>query len=154
MGFSVPEFQGANIWSNIGMATLYESDYHAWAFEQARKLRAGEPVDAENIAEELETLGRSEEQQLTNRLAVLIQHLLKCEYQPERRTPSWDATIREQRRRVNRLLGDNPSLKPKLESCVRDAYATAVTFASVETGIVENDFPGECPFTPESLVNG
>jgi hypothetical protein len=101
------------------MATLYETDFYAWTQEQARKLRTGEPVDAANIAEELETLGRSEEQQLTNRLAVLIQHLLK----PSNRTASWDATIREQRRRVNRLLSDNPTLNPRLDllhrRCVR-----------------------------------
>ena len=136
------------------MATLYETDFYAWTQEQARKLRAGEPVDAANIAEELETLGRSEEQQLTNRLAVLIQHLLKCEYQPSKRTPSWDATIKEQRRRVSRLLHDNPSLKPKLDSCIADAYATAVTFAGVETGLVEEDFPVECPYSVELILNG
>jgi hypothetical protein len=95
------------------MAT-YEADFHAWAYDQANKLRAGEPVDIANIAEELETLGRTEEQQLTNRLAVLIQYLLKCEYQPQRRTPSWDATIKEHRQRVARLLDRNPSLKAKL----------------------------------------
>ncbi len=134
------------------MATLYETDFHAWTFEQARKLRAGEPVDAANIAEELETLGRSEEQQLTNRLAVLVQHLLKCEHQPSKRSPSWDATIKEQRRRVNKLLEENPSLKPKLDACIGEAYATAVTFASAETGILEEDFPTDCPYTAEFLL--
>jgi hypothetical protein len=134
------------------MATLYETDFYAWTQEQARKLRAGEAVDAANIAEELETLGRSEEQQLTNRLAVLIQHLLKCEYQPSQHTASWDGTIKEQRRRVNRLLSDNPSLKPRLDSCIVDAYATAVTFASVETGLVEEDFPAACPYSVEFIL--
>jgi hypothetical protein len=118
------------------MATLYDTDFHAWAFEQAQKLRNGDPVDVENIAEELESLGRSEQEQLTNRLAVLIQHLLKCEYQPEKRTRSWDATIKEQRNRVQRLVRQNPSLKPKFAECIADAYSTAVTFASVETGIL------------------
>lgn len=133
------------------MAT-YNTDFHAWAFEQAEKLRAGKPVDIANIAEELETLGRSEENQLTNRLAVLIQHLLKCEYQPDRRTASWDATIKEQRRRVARLLDNNPSLKAKLDECIRDAYSTAVTFASVETGILEEDFSAECEYTTDFIL--
>ena len=64
----------------------YSTDLHAWAFEQVPRLRAGKAVDIENIAEELENLGRSQEEQLTNRLAVLIQHLFKCEHQPDRRT--------------------------------------------------------------------
>ncbi|MBC7927096.1 MAG: DUF29 domain-containing protein [Bryobacteraceae bacterium] len=132
----------------------YEEDLHAWAYEQARKLRAGEPVDAEHIAEELETLGRSEQNQLTNRLAVLIQHLLKCEYQPEKRTTSWDASIREQRKRVNRLLDQNPSLRPQVAALIADAYDTAVTFASVETGIVEEDFPAECTWSVAFLLDG
>lgn len=104
------------------MLALYEIDFHAWAVEQARKLRSGEPVDVENIAEELETLGRSERQQLVNRLAVLIQHLLKAEHQPDTRTPSWAASIKEQRRRVNRLLTENPSLRAQLPEFIADAY--------------------------------
>lgn len=135
------------------MATLYESDFYAWTFEQARKLRQGEPVDAANIAEELESLGRLQQQQLVNRLAVLIQHLLKCEHQPEKRTPSWNATIKEQRRRIHRLLRDNPSLQPKLQAAIDDAYATAVTFAAVETGILEDDFPRTCPYTAEEILH-
>ena len=126
---------------------MYDTDFHAWAFDQAGKLRAGDVVDAANIAEELETLGRSEEQQLTNRLAVLIQHLLKCEHQPERVTASWDAILKEQRRRVGRLIEDNPSLKLILSDCLSGAYPTAVTFASVETGILEEDFSSDCPYS-------
>jgi len=128
-----------------------EVDFHAWAFEQARRLRAGESVDVENIAEELETLGRSEEQQLTNGLAVLLQQLLKCEYQSDRVSGSWHATIKEQRRRIHRLLAQNPSLKSKLSNCIADAYATAVTFASVETQILEEDFPSRCPYTEAEI---
>lgn len=131
---------------------MYNTDFHAWTFDQASKLRAGEPVDAANIAEELETLGRSEEQQLMNRLAVLIQHLLKSEYQPERHTAIWDATLKEQRRRVRRLIKDNPSLKSKLSDCLSGAYPTAVTFASVETGILEEDFPSDCPYTIDFIL--
>ena len=43
--------------------TKYETDFHQWAFEQAQRLRSGEPVDVENVAEELESLGRSEERE-------------------------------------------------------------------------------------------
>lgn len=134
--------------------TLYETDYHAWTFEQARKIRAGEAIDAENVAEELEDLGRSQQQQLENRLAVLLAHLLKWEFQPDKRTASWTATIKEQRIRVNRLLKKMPSLKAHLAESITDAYAIAVTFASAETRIVEEDFPSECPYTVDQILEG
>jgi hypothetical protein len=85
---------------------------------------------------------------------VLIQHLLKCEHQPDQHSRSWDATIKDQRRRVNRLLEENPSLKPKLAQSIDDAYQTAVTFASVETGILEEDFPSACQYTTNFILTG
>lgn len=136
------------------MANLYETDYHAWALEQAQRLRAGEPIDAANIAEELEGLSGNQEDQLVNRLAVLLMHLLKWEFQPKRRSRSWTATIKEQRRRVARLLKKMPSLQATLDENIADAYTTAVTFASVETGIIEEDFPSECPYTVEQILHG
>lgn len=134
------------------MATLYQTDYHAWALEQARKLRQGEPIEAENIAEELEDLGRSQRQQLVNRLAVLIAHVLKWEHQPSLRSKSWMGTIREQQKRIQSLLDDMPSLQPLLLSSIANAYSIAVTFASTETGIVEEDFPAECPNSVHDLL--
>ena len=132
--------------------SLYETDFHAWVLEQAERLRAGEPIDAENIAEELESLGRSQEQQLVNRLAVLLVHMLKYEFQPDKRTPSWTATMKEQRKRVDRLLRKMPSLRSKLDESVTDAYGIAITFASVETGIVEEDFPSKCDYTVQEIL--
>jgi hypothetical protein len=138
---------------NATNAELYERDYHAWTFEQARKMRAGEPIDVENVAEELEDLGRSERHQLRNRLAVLLAHLLKWEFQVEMRSQSWKATIKEQRRRVNRLLGEMPSLEAQLSESITDAYETAVTFAAAETRMVEEDLPSECPYTVEQILD-
>jgi hypothetical protein len=134
------------------MATLYQTDYHAWAFEQARKLRQGEPIEVENIAEELEDLGRSQRQQLVNRLAVLIAHVLKWEHQPSLRSKGWVGTIREQQKRIERLLDTMPSLQPWLPESIADAYSIAVTFASAETGLVEEDFPVECPYRVDALL--
>jgi len=136
------------------MATLYDLDFHAWTVEQSHRLRSGsQDFDAANIAEEIEALGRAERQQLINRTAVLVQHMLKVEYQLEKRISSWDATIKEQRRRVNRLLDENPSLRPQLANLIADAYPTAVTFASAETGIVEEDFPLACPYSELAILN-
>jgi len=76
--------------------------------------QVGEPVDVENVVEALATLGRSEERELTNRLGVQLQYMLKSEHQPECRSAGWDATIKKQRRRIAWLLDQNPSFQPKL----------------------------------------
>jgi len=131
---------------------LYDTDFHAWALLQARRVRAGEAIDGQHIAEELEDLGKNTQQQLENRMAVLLAHLLKWEFQPDKRSRSWEGTIKEQRRRVEKLLRKNPSLKSELAETIADAYAIAVTFASVETGIVEEDFPAECPYTLQQML--
>lgn len=134
------------------MSTTIDQDFHAWAYEQAARVRAGEPLDVENVAEGLEDLAKDKEQQLTNRLAVLLQHLLKCEYQPDRITGLWQPTIKEQRRRIARLLAKNPSLRPKLSECIANAYQAAVIFASVETQIIEDDFASTCEYTEEEIL--
>ena len=136
--------------------TLYDRDFYAWANEQATLLRAGKLSDAdvENIAEEIESMGRAERNELTNRLAVLLGHLLKWELQPERRGRSWVLTIREQRRQVARNIKQNPSLRPQLGEIVADAYGDAVLAAQRETELPEEAFPAECPWTFDQAMHG
>lgn len=99
---------------------LYETDLYAWANENAALLRAGEldRIDLLHLAEELESMGRSERRALENRLAVLLTHLLKWRYQSALRGTSWRVTIKEQRLQVQRLLRDNPSLQPQLPALI------------------------------------
>ena len=133
--------------------TLYDTDYRGWALEQARNVRTGGgEIDREHIAEELESLGRSEEEQLYNRLAVLLAHILKGEHQPDRRSRSCSATIREQQKRLVRLMDRNPSLKAIVGATIPDAYGTAVAFAAAETLMVEDEFPNVCPYSWEELL--
>jgi hypothetical protein len=131
------------------MSDLYDRDFYAWANEQAALLRSGKlsDADAAHIAEELESMGRSERNQLTNRLAVLLAHLLKWRFQPGLRGNSWRLTIREQRRRAGRLLAQNPSLQADLDTILADAYGDAVLVAERETGLDERVFPEACPWT-------
>jgi hypothetical protein len=131
----------------------YERDYHAWTFEQARRIRAGETIDRENVAEELEDLGRSQQQQLQNRFAVLLAHLLKWEFQPEKPCASWKATIKEQRIRIHRLLTKMPGLKPHLTESITAVYEIAVAFAAAESFMIEEDLPSECPYTPGQILD-
>ena len=136
--------------------TAYDRDLHGWAHEQAQALRArsANEVDWENVAEEIESLGKQEAAQLESRLEVLILHLLKWAYQPERQGRSWRNTIREQRRRIARHLGRNPSLAPLRDEIFADAYQDARFSASKEiTGEPDPDlFPDTAPFGIEQAL--
>jgi hypothetical protein len=139
-------------------ADLYERDFHAWTLEQAAKLRAGSlaGLDFDHIAEELESMGRAEKRQLGNRLSLILMHLLKMSLQAEllpRYRNSWRATIREQRRRVQGLLKDNPSLKPALGEVFADAWQDAVDAAIQETNLPESAFPPANPFSLEQALD-
>ena len=144
------------------MSDLYEEDVTLWSERQAALLRrraAGELVnDAEldwtNIAEEIASMGRSERDQLTSRLEVLLAHLLKWRHQPGHRGNSWRLTILEQRRRVEKLLARNPSLRPRLDDLLAETYADALLIAERETGLPGGAFPETCPWTFDEAMRG
>jgi len=134
---------------------LYEKDFYAWTIKNAELMRQGKlsEIDIENIAEELESMGRSEKRQLINRLAVLVAHLLKWKFQPGLRSRSWEYTIKEQRRKVISLLKDSPSLKQDHIQMFAEAYEDAVLIAAKETGIDETDFPKTCPYSFQQAIS-
>jgi len=135
-------------------AELYEQDFYAWANEQAALLREGklESADIQHIAEEIESMGRTEKRELVNRLAVLLMHLLKWQFQPQGRCTSWRLTIKEQRRELSDHLDDNPSLKAKLSEAISSAYARAQLTAARETNLPETTFPTTCPWSFEQMM--
>jgi hypothetical protein len=129
--------------------TLYETDFHAWTQTQAMMLRdrQWEKIDLVNLIEEIESLGRQQRQEFRHRLSILIGHLLKWQFQPERRSRSWLATIRVQRIDLADLLEDNPSLKPYLEEALGRAYLKGVALAVGETDLPQGIFPVNCPYS-------
>jgi hypothetical protein len=133
---------------------LYDEDLYAWCNEQARLLRAGEfsRLDVENLAEELESIGRSDRREIDGRLVVLIAHLLKWRLQLGFRSRSWSATIREQRRRIARLLQESPSLRPVVDQLLVQAYIDAGDKVADETGLAETAFAADCPFTSDEIL--
>lgn len=136
-------------------AILYEDDFYAWTVEQTRLLRAGElaSVDAAHIAEEIESLGRSDRRELRSRLTVLLMHLLKWRHQPEGRSTSWSGTIREQRHQIGLILDDSPSLRLFIAEALPQAYETARENAAEETGLAATEFSAECPFTLDEVLS-
>jgi hypothetical protein len=137
------------------VSTTYETDFYAWANEQASLLRSGKLAEADiaNIAEEIESMGRTEKRELVNRLAVLLTHLLKWKFQPNLRGRSWRLTVKEQRKAVADHMADNPSLKSKTEEAMTTAYGSAVIEAAKQTAIDEDEFPGACPWRFEEAVD-
>jgi len=135
----------------------YEADIVAWANEQAWLVRNKkfDLLDLEHIAEEIEDVGKSEQRELANRMAILLHHLLKWQYQPQRRGNSWQRTIKEQRERIQKRLQNTPSLKQSLndEDWWSDAWLDAKTAAEKETSIEFDQFPEHCPWTAEQILN-
>ena len=129
--------------------SLYDTDFYAWANAQATLLRSGSlaTADVEHIAEEIESMGRSEKRELLSRLAPLLMPLLKWQVQPMLRGNSWRATIKVQRREIARHLADNPSLSARLPEVLGDAYGDAVLLAARDTGLAESAFPASNPWT-------
>jgi hypothetical protein len=136
-------------------ASLYETDFHAWAMEQAALIRrlAPEGLDVENLAEEIETLGRSERREIERRLVVLLTHLVKYKFQPDKRKGGWEASIRVQRRDLKDVLSENPSLRALPSDVLGRAYEKARYIAAIETGLVVEDMPATCPFALEQVMD-
>jgi hypothetical protein len=133
---------------------LYEQDYHHWLETTAQQLRDGNlaALDIENLLEEIEDMGRSEKRSVYSNLKILLLHLLKYHYQPEKRIQSWMSSIVEHRQRLNKALKDSPSLKSYYAEIFAEAYQDARELAAAETGINVDDFPIDCPFSPEAIL--
>ena len=138
-------------------AELYEEDFYAWTQTTAALIREGKwhDLDREAVAEEIESLGKSDWRELASRIAVLLRHLLKWRYQPERRQRgrSWRSTIWEQRSRLRRLLRQSPSLAPLVPQTLQEEYAEARQRASDETGLPLTTFPPACPWQAEEVLD-
>jgi Domain of unknown function DUF29 len=136
------------------VTTLYEQDFYAWSQVQVKLLREGRlnELDIANLVEEIESLGKQQRQELTNRLGVLLGHLLKWRYQAEQRSKSWFYTIREQRRQIKRLLKYNPSLKAYMLEAIQEGYEDGLDLIGRETPLNPDDLPHPCPFSEFEIL--
>lgn len=133
----------------------HDGDFFVWTQQTAALLRAGRlnEVDAAALAEEVEDMGKRDLRELHNRTERLLVHLLKWHFQKGKRSRSWKSTILTQRFRIQALLDDSPSLRPKLLRSLEDDYARATQRAAVETGLKLERFPSSCPYTLEQLLD-
>ena len=144
------------------MATRYEADFYGWTQEQAAKLRAllkeraNLDLDFENIAEEIDSLGRSDYRQLVSRLEEIAIHLLKLHYSPALENERlWKNSVRGQRTRIARLLRDSPSLRPRLIEASAAGYEDALRHFGndklIELGMPAQ-LPGSSPFEVDDCL--
>ncbi|WP_420393540.1 DUF29 domain-containing protein [Acuticoccus sp.] len=127
----------------------YDVDFFLWTQEQAARLRAraDATLDWANLAEEIEGLGKRDRREVDSRLEVLLLHLVKWQYQREARSAGWIGSIREQRRNIERIVEDSPSLRQRPSERLSRAYAVARSQASIQMGLLGLDqLPVECPF--------
>lgn len=135
----------------------YEQDFLTWTQQQAEYLQKGRwaELDVKNLIEELEALGRSEQKELSSYFQVLVMHLLKCQYQPEKRTPSWNNTLSNCRDKIQDCLEDTPSLQRFLHDAewIEKYYRRARRDAAKETQKSLQTFPTECPYTIAQILD-
>ncbi len=139
----------------MSQSPLYDRDFYAWANEQATLLREGKLGDAdiEHIAQEIESMGKTEKRELARQLAALMLHLLKWRFQPFMRSATWEVSIKVQRNGLVDHLEDNPSLKPLIGNVVDKAYRDAVLKSMLETGLPESVFPKICPWSFDEMMD-
>jgi Domain of unknown function DUF29 len=140
---------------NAQRQRLYDTDYLKWIETTIAHLKQQnyEAIDWENLIDEIEDMGRSERRSLESNLTVVLTHLLKWQFQSERRSNSWKATIAEHRRRIRKAFKDSPSLKPYLAEVLAECYQDAIELASLETGLPATTFPLDCPYTSAEVLD-
>lgn len=135
-------------------AADYDTDFHAWAMEQAKRIREGafEALDRENVAEEIQSLGREQFSKLRSAYRVLLMHMLEWDHQPEKRTRSWSTTICNQRLDLEDILADSPSLKSRIDEALAKAYRRARIEAAQETELPLSTFPETNPYLLDEIM--
>jgi hypothetical protein len=134
------------------MTVLYEQDYGLWAEQMADLLSEGRfaELDIENLVDEVRDLSKRERDRLLSSVRLIVHHLLKWDYQPERRSRSWQITIQRERVHIIRYLKDSPSLKRYLtDAWLDETYVVANLNAEKETGL---KFPADCPYSISDVL--
>jgi hypothetical protein len=136
------------------VSATYTADFNLWTQRTAQLLRERrwQEIDLEHLIEEIEGLGKSERRGIASQLARLLLHLLKWQYQSQRRSDSWLDSITDARTQIELALEDNPSLKGYPAEQLEQSYQRARRQAAKQTGMLLAVFPEECPYSLESVL--
>lgn len=134
--------------------TLYNQDFAKWVKTTVEQLKhqQWEQIDLENLVNEVEGLTKQEQRELRNYLKLLLWHILKWQYQPQKRSRSWEVTIEQAQEEITDILEDSPSLKQYLEDSFEAVYQQARSKAKKETGLALSTFPEAPPMTLEEAL--
>ncbi len=137
------------------MTKLYDQDFSLWIETTVEQLKQKQldNLDWENLIEEIESLGKSEKNALKSNLRILLMHLLKWQYQPNKRSSSGIYTIVEHNIRIKEAFDDSPSLKSYFTNILDSCYQNARKLAAKEAGLDITVFPVDCPFSEEDILN-
>ncbi|CAK0751945.1 conserved hypothetical protein [Gammaproteobacteria bacterium] len=130
-------------------------DHDQWLKRTVTLVRAKQwqAIDSESLAEELEALGKSERRSIESQLVRLLVHLLKWQYQPQRRSDSWLDSISDARLQIDLTLQDSSSLKGYPAEQLSKTYLKARQGASQQTGLPLHSFPETCQYTLEKMLD-
>ncbi len=138
---------------NADLAQLFEKDETAWLDNMAQLLneRRFNMLDYSHLEEFLLDMAKRDRREIKSRLVILLAHMLKWDYQPRRRSKSWQRTLHTQRWELREAL-ESKTLYRYAQEVLDKAYAVAVERAAMETGWKLKKFPAECPYSLEQLL--
>ncbi|MBS9384165.1 MAG: DUF29 domain-containing protein [Dolichospermum sp. BR01] len=137
------------------MTTTYQTDFNIWLEETAQLLLENrwQEIDKEHLIEEISELGKSERRAIYSQLIRLLLHLLKWQYQPQRRSDSWLDSITDARTQIELTIKDSPSLKNYPQEQLQESYEKARRQAAKQTGLIISTFPEKCLYTLELILD-
>lgn len=137
------------------MSGSYTTDFNLWIEQTAQLLRSHHwhEIDIEHLIEEVEGLGKSERRGIASQVTRLLLHLLKWQYQPQRRSDSWLDSITDSRTQIELTILDSPSLKSYPTEQVKESYQRARRQAAKQMSILVSVFPEECPYSLELVLD-
>jgi hypothetical protein len=136
------------------MSATYLADFNLWLDRTAQLLREQRwhEIDVAHLIEEIEDLGKSERRGIVSQLTRLLLHLLKWQYQPQRRSDSWLDSITDARTQIELAIEDSPSLKNYPAEKLQESYQRARRQAAKQTNIEISVFPTTCPYSLELVL--
>jgi len=136
-------------------APAYEDDFVVWLDAQAGFLQDGrlELLDKDHLIDELTAMANRHRDKVQSRMEVLLAHLLKCQFQPDHKTRSWESTLLEQRHKIKRLIAHSPSLRHVVAEKMDYCYQYARRMAATETGLPLDHFPPHSPYSAEQMLD-